>query len=84
MVFVKTTLSIDGDVLNQAKALAKHRHSSLQIVINESLRAGLKILEKSNRASVYHTQPHRMGLKDGFSLDSVQGLIAQVEKECRR
>ena len=81
---MRTTLTIEDDILDRARALADELHSPFRRIVNEALRAGLQEVEKPARARPYHTRPHKMGLKMGRSLDNVQELIAQIEGEGHR
>ena len=81
---MRTTLAIDDDVLDKARALAGKLHTPFRQVVNEALRAGLRVVEKPAEARPYHTRPHKMGLKAGRNLDNVQELIAQIEGEGHR
>ena len=81
---MRTTLSIDDDVLEKAKAAAAKRRLPFRTVINEALRAGLKSLVVPPEAVPYQTKPHKLGLKAGNNLDNIQELLAQVEGEDSR
>ena len=81
---MRTTLTIDDDVLDKARALAGRLHSPFRRVVNEALRAGLRAVEEPARSRPYHTHPRRLGLKAGRSLDNIQELIAQIEGEEHR
>jgi hypothetical protein len=76
---MRTTLTIEDDVLARARALAEKLHRPFRRVVNESLRAGLEAVEAPARARPYRTNPRKMGLKTGRGLDNIQELIAQVE-----
>lgn len=81
---MRTTLNIEGDVLDRARAVAKRLRSPFRRVVNEVLRAGLQAVEKPAQARPYHTRPRKLGLKTGRSLDNIQELIAQIEGETHR
>jgi hypothetical protein len=81
---MRRTLTIEDDVLDSARSLAKKLHSPLRQVVNEALRVGLQAAEETAPARPYHTHPRKMGLKTGRSLDNVHELIAQVDGEARR
>ena len=81
---MRTTLSMDDDVLDRARAIAAALGVPFRRVVNEALRAGLQTLEDLPRTRVYHTSPHQMGLKAGRNLDNIQALLAQVEGEGHR
>lgn len=81
---MRTTLSIDDDVLQKAKAAAAKRRVPFRTIINEALRAGLKALGTPPPSAPYRTHPHKLGLKVGRNLDNIQELLAQVEGEDAR
>lgn len=81
---MRTTLSIDDDVLEKARAAAAKRRLPFRTVINEALRAGLKSLAMASETVPYRTEPHKLGLKAGRNLDNVQELLAQIEGEDSR
>jgi len=81
---MRTTITIDDDVLDRARALANALGKSFRLVVNEALRAGLDKVEKPAKCCPYKTKPHAMGLREGYNLDNIQELLAQVEGEdCR-
>lgn len=81
---MRTTLTIEDDVLDKARSLAAKMHTPFRRVVNEALRAGLQAVEKPSLARPYHTHPRKLGLKMGRSLDNIQELIAQIEGEAYR
>jgi len=78
---MRTTLTIEDDVLDRAKSVATRLHAPFRQVVNEALRAGLETVEVPARRQAYHTKPHKMGLRTGRNLDNIQELLAQVEGE---
>ena len=81
---MRTTLNLDEDVLDRARALAGRLHSPMRQIVNEALRAGLRVVEEPTRIRPYRTHPRKMGLKAGRNLDNIQELLAQVEGEDAR
>ena len=81
---MRTTLSIDDDVLDKAKAVAAKLNLPFRRVINEALRTGLQTVEDPPRIRPYRTRPHQMGLKAGRNLDNIQVLLSQIEGEDHR
>ena len=81
---MRTTLNIDDDVLERARALSAKLHSPFKRVINEALRAGLEQVEKPASQRPYVTKPHPMGLSPGLDLNNIQELLAQVDGEDAR
>jgi hypothetical protein len=81
---MRTTLTIEDDVLDKAKEVAKKLHQPFRRVINEALRSGLEKIEEPLKSRPYRTQPHKMGLMPGRNLDNIQELISQIEGEDHR
>lgn len=78
---MRTTLSIDDDVLERARALATRLGRPFKAVVNEALRTGLDRVELPARQRLYETEGHDMGLRAGYTLDNVQELLAQLDGE---
>ena len=81
---MRTTLSIDDDVLERARAIAARLRTPFRRVVNEALRAGLDKVEQPGQQCPYRTEPHAMGLRPGRNLDNIQELLAQIEGEDSR
>jgi hypothetical protein len=81
---VRTTLNLDDDVLERARAVAGKLRSPFRTVVNEALRKGLASVEAPAPRRPYRTRPHRMGVRAGRNLDNVQDLLAQVDGEGAR
>lgn len=81
---MRTTLSIDSDVLERARIIAAKLKTPFKTVVNEALRAGLNYVEKPAKRRPYKTKPHRMGLRAGHNLDNIQELLSQIEGETSR
>ena len=84
MLIMRTTLTIDDDVLERARALSAKLRTPFKTVINEALRFGLDHVERPAEQKPYKTRPHAMGLKSGRNLDNIQELISQIEGEDAR
>jgi antitoxin component of RelBE/YafQ-DinJ toxin-antitoxin module len=81
---MRTTLSIDDDVLEQARAAAAKLSIPFKTIVNEALRTGLDQVEQPAKQRRYKTKPHKMGLRQGRNLDDIQELLAQIEGEDSR
>ena len=81
---MRTTIRIDDDILERARATAKELGTPFKTVINEALRNGLDKAERSAKQRNYRTEPHKMGLLTGRNIDNIQDLLAQVEGEDHR
>ncbi len=60
---MRTTLPLDGDVLERARALARQLRLPFKAVVNEALRLGLSEVEKPAKRRRYRTIPVAMGLR---------------------
>jgi hypothetical protein len=78
---MRTTITIDDDVLDRARAVAKRLDMPFRAVVNGALRAGLEKVEETAEVRSYRTEPRDMGLKRGYNLDNIQELLAQIEGE---
>lgn len=84
MVIMRTTLTIDNDVLDRARAISAKLRTPFKNVINEALRAGLDQVEKPAERRQYKTKSHKMGLKPGRNLDNIQELRSLIEGDDSR
>ncbi len=78
---MRTTLTIDDDVIDKARSIATRLHMPFRKVVNEALRAGLETVASPAESKPYRTRPTSMGLKPGRNLDNIQELLVQVEGE---
>jgi hypothetical protein len=76
---LRTTLSINDDLIEKAKSVAAQRRVPLRTVVNEALRAGLQTMAALPDAVPYHTKPHKLGLKAGRNLDNIRELLTYIE-----
>ena len=81
---MRTTITIDNDVLERARAISAELGTPFKTVINEALRAGLDHVKQPAKRRPYKTKPHAMGLKAGRNIDNIQELLAQIEGEDSR
>ena len=78
---MRTTISLDNDVLDRARKLADKLGIPFRSVVNEALREGLSQIEKPAKRRRYQTTPHTMSVRRGYDLDNIQELLAQAEGE---
>jgi Bacterial antitoxin of type II TA system, VapB len=76
---MRTTLSLDDDVIQKAKKAATKSGKPFRQVVNAALRAGLDIIAAPSATMPYQTKPRKMGLRAGKNLDNFQELLAQIE-----
>ncbi|HEY7710329.1 MAG TPA: hypothetical protein VIG57_09900 [Candidatus Entotheonella sp.] len=80
-VIMRTTLTLDNDVIDKARAVAAKHRLTFRAVVNEALRIGLEEVEKSATRRPYRTEPHAMGLRAGYNLDNIQEVLSRAEGE---
>lgn len=80
---MRTTLSIDDDVLDEARALAERTKKPFRAIVNEALRKGLRVLEVPGTCRLYVTQPRPLALRPGMQIDNIQDLLAVLDGEGR-
>lgn len=78
---MRTTIVLDEDVLDTARMLKEKLGIPFKAVINKALRIGLGKVAEPTRQRLYRTEPHAMGLQEGYDLDNIQELLAQAEGE---
>ena len=76
---MRTTLSIDNDVIERARAVAGKFGTPFKTVVNEALRVGLDHIEQPTKCRSYKTKPHAMGLRSDCNLDNIQELLSKIE-----
>jgi hypothetical protein len=74
----RTTLTIEDDVMSRLNAEARRTGKPFKTVVNEALRRGLDGAVSPSREP-YRVQARDMGLRPGFDLDDVYGLIERLE-----
>jgi len=75
---MRTTINIDNDVLERARAISSELRTPFKTVINEALRAGLDHVQRPAKCVTYKTKPHAMGLKAGRNIDNIQESLDQL------
>lgn len=79
MQFMRTTVTLDPDVVAKLKALARQRGLSFKQALNQAVREGLRSRRKSPPSLPRYAQP--MGLRPGINLDKALQLASALEDE---
>jgi hypothetical protein len=79
MLHMRTTVTLDPDVVEQLKALARQRNLSFKAVLNSTVRAGLAAERGSGRP--YRTPSRPMGLRPGIDLTHAHRMAYELEDE---
>ncbi len=81
---MRTTVTIDDDVLDRAREISKRSGRPFRQVINEALRHGLSVAEQPFRSRDYHTEARPLHRRAGYSLDNIQELLSEIDGEQSR
>lgn len=74
---MRTTVTLDPDVVAKLQATVRERGLSFKVVLNEALRAGLS--GPAPEAGHYRFPSRSLGLRNGVDLDHALGLAADLE-----
>lgn len=78
---MRTTLTIDDDLMDRLKREATRGRVSLKIVVNRALRGGLDRMQPPARRRRFRQRTFRMGHPPGSPLDKALQLAARLEDE---
>ena len=81
---MRTTLTIDDDVAAKLRDEMAKSQSSLKDVVNAVLRRGLNAPRDEGLAMPFTVKARHMGLRSGFDLDDVGGLLESKDGVLRR
>ena len=82
---MRTTVVLEDDVLDRLQAETRTREASFRTTLNDVIRDGLAVAEqRRSGATAFRVKPRGMGLKPGFSYDSVSALLALGEGDDAR
>lgn len=72
---LRTTVTLDRDVLKRATEFCKSRGISFRQGLNELVRLGLLAQSQAAAPAEFRLTPRNMGLKAGLSYDNIEELI---------
>ncbi len=76
---MRTTVTLDPDVVEQLKAFARRRNLSFKAALNSTVRAGLTA--ERGGAQRYTVPARPMGLRPGINLEQALGLADLLEDQ---
>jgi len=77
---MRTTLTLDGDVADRLRALARERGLPFKQVVNAVLRRGLHDGPEAP-TTPFRVDARRLGLRPGVDLDRALDLASRLEDE---
>ena len=81
MFFMRTTLTIDDDLVRELREKAYKTASPFKEVVNKAIRAGLEHLDKPTQIKPYKCKAHSLGYPPSADLDHALNLAARLESE---
>jgi hypothetical protein len=78
----RTTVTLETDVAERLRAEAHATGRSFKDVVNTAIRRGLD--QQPDRLPPFIVEARPMGLRDGLSLDDIEGLLDRVDGPDRR
>jgi hypothetical protein len=81
---MRTTVTLDEDVVRELKSRAKKADKSFKEVINDCLRLAFSLSRSSIRKmKPFHIRPHSSPFRPGVDIDKLNQLSDQLEAEER-
>ena len=78
---MRTTLTIDDEIMRALKKKAHDSGLSLKAVVNKALRAGLEEMDKPRRSKSYRCKTFSLGYPPRADLDRALEVAANLESE---
>lgn len=78
---MRTTLTIDDDLVAQIEELRRRKGLSMKNAVNTLLREGLKQQLEPLQAKRFRTKTHKLGLRPGFDPTKLNQLTDELEAE---
>ncbi|HEY1338100.1 MAG TPA: CopG family transcriptional regulator [Bryobacteraceae bacterium] len=76
---IRTTVTLDEDVLERVKEESKQRGASFKDTINELLRTALVLANKPAPRRKFKVRARKMGIIPGLNYDNTESLIEYLE-----
>jgi hypothetical protein len=81
---IRTTVTLDDDVLERVKRESRSRGVSFRDTLNDLLRAALLHLEQKPGRRTLKIEPTHMGYRAGLNYDDIESLLEYGEGERHR
>ena len=81
---IRTTVTLDDDVLERVQRHARSHGKSFKDALNELVRTGLVASETRPSKKKFHIKPFRMGYRPELNYDDVESLIEYLEGPLHR
>ncbi len=81
---IRTTLSLDEDVIERVKQTSRSRGASFRDTLNDLLRLALLQQETRPQPRKFEVHPVHLGFRAGLNYDDVESLLEYAEGERHR
>jgi len=81
MPSMRTTITIDDDLMSQVEDLRRREGLSLKGAVNKLLRAGIQYQGQPPKPRTYRTPTRKLGLRAGLDATKLNQLIDEIEAE---
>ena len=81
---MRTTLTLDDDVHAKLEQAMRRQGKPFKEVVNYYLRIGLNTRPSAKPRKKFEVRAHPMGLRPGLSIDSIPGLLEELEGPLHR
>ncbi len=81
VTYMRTTLTIDDDLIAQIDNLRRCEGLSFKGAVNELLRAGVQYRAQPPKPTRYRTKPRRLDLHTGFDPTKLNQLADEIEDD---
>jgi hypothetical protein len=81
MTVMRTTLTIDDDLVAQIEDFQRREGMSFKGAVNQLLRAGIQYRAQPPKPKRYRTQPRKLGLRTGFDPTKLNQLADELETD---
>jgi len=76
---MRTTVTLDADVLARLKDFAHRHHRSFKSALNEVLRRGLSAQKRAEALPPFVVEPHAGGFRPGIDAAKLNQLVDELE-----
>jgi hypothetical protein len=81
MSFMRTTLTIEDDLIAQIEDLQRREGLSFKGAVNQLLRAGIQFQSQPPKPLRYRTQSKKLGLRAGFDPTKLNQLVDEIDAD---
>ncbi len=81
VLFMRTTLTIDDDLVRALREKAHRTGKPFKMVVNKAIRAGLEQMDKPRQIKPYKCKAYSLGYPPGADLDRALNLADHLESE---